>query len=254
VQLLAAFAHTLGVALGQQAIVGQDQIAAAVALLQGLDLHGWVITGDAGLTCQELTQAIIDQGGDYILTVKANQPTLYDDIATLFSESWVVADTITHTRQVDLHGQRIEQRSVQASTALAGYSELPGLHQVLRIQRRVTDKPTGTVSDQISYAVASLTADRADAKLLAGYIRGHWSIENRLHWVRDVDYDEDVSQVRSGNAPQVMAAIRNLAISLMRLSGFDSIAEAIRHYAAHQLAATFLVRKSLRIPPRVRMK
>jgi predicted transposase YbfD/YdcC len=254
VQLLAAFVQTLGVVLGQQAISGQDQIAAAIALLQGLDLHGWIVTGDAGLTSRALAQTVIDQGGDYVLTVKANQAVLYDDIATLFSESRVVADTITRTRQVNLHGRRIEQRTVEASTALAGYSELPGLQQVMRIERRVTDKPTGRVSDEITYGVASQTAPRANARLLAGYTRGHWAIENRLHWVRDVDYGEDVSRVRTGNAPQVMAAIRNLAISLMRLSGFDSVALAIRHYAAHQTAATFLVRKPLRIPSRVRMK
>jgi predicted transposase YbfD/YdcC len=254
VQLLAAFAHVLGVALGQQAICGQDQVGAAVALLQGLDLHGWIVTGDAGLTSRALAQTVIDQGGAYVLTVKANQAVLYDDIATLFSERRVVAETITKTKQVNLHGRRIEQRTVEASTALAGYSELPGLQQVMRIERRVTDKHTGSVSDEITYGVASLTAKEAHAKLLAAYTRGHWGIENRLHWVRDVNYAEDVSRVRSGNAPQVMAAIRNLAISLMRLSGFDSVAEAIRHYAAHQAAATFLVRKPLRIPSRVRMK
>lgn len=254
VQLLAAFGQTLGVVLGQQAIRGQDQIAAAIALLQGLDLHGWIVTGDAGLTSRALAQTVIDQGGDYVLTVKANQAVLYQDIATLFSESCVVADTITKTRQVNLHGRRIEQRTVEASTALAGYSELPGLQQVMRIERRIRDKQTGTRSAEITYGVASLTAERADAKLLAGYTRGHWGIENRLHWVRDVDYGEDASRVRTGNAPQVMAAIRNLAISLMRLNGFDSVAEAIRHYAAHQVAATFLVRRPLRIAPLLRMK
>lgn len=254
VQLLAAFAHTLGITLGQQVISGQDQVAAALALLQGLDLHGWIVTGDAGLTSRALAQTVIERGGDYLLTVKANQAVLYEDIATLFSESRVVAETISQTRQVDLHGRRIEQRTLEASTALAGYSELPGLEQVMRIERRVLDKQTGHVSHEITYGVASLTAHTARAKQLAAYTRGHWGIENRLHWVRDVDYAEDGSRVRTGNAPQVMAAIRNLAISLMRLNGFDSVAEAIRHYAAHQTAATFLVRKALRIPPRVRMK
>jgi predicted transposase YbfD/YdcC len=254
VQLLAAFAHTLGVAVGQQAISGQDQVAAAVTLLQGLDLHGWIVTGDAGLTSRALAQAVIDQGGDYVLTVKANQAVLYDDIATLFSESQVVADTLTQSRQVHLHGRRIEQRTVTASTALAGYAELPGLQQVLRIERRVTDKPTARVTAASTYGVASLTLDRATAKRLAGHVRGHWGIENRLHWVRDVDYGEDRSRVRSGNAPQVMAALRNLAISLMRLNGFQSVAEAIRHYAAHQSTATHLVTKPLRIPTWVRMK
>jgi predicted transposase YbfD/YdcC len=254
VQLLAAFAHTVGVALSQRTVDGQDQIAAAIALVKGLDLHGWIVTGDAGLTSVALAQAVVDQGGNYVLTVKANRPVLYDDIATLFSDSRVVADTITKTRQVNLHGGRIEQRTVEASTALVGYSELPGLQQVMRIERRVIDKRTGTVTHEITYGVASLRTHQAQAKQLAGYTRGHWGIENRLHWVRDVDYGEDVSRVRTGNAPQVMATIRNLAISLMRLSGFDSVAEAIRHYAAHQTAATFLVRKPLRIPSRVRMK
>lgn len=254
VQLLAAFAHAVGLALSERRIEGQDQIAAAVALVKTLDLRGWIVTGDAGLTSSALAQAIIDQGGAYVLTVKANRPVLYEDIATLFSESQVVAETITKTRQVNLHGRRIEQRIVEASTALAGYSELPGLQQVMRIERRVTDKRTANVSDETSYGVASLTAHEAQAKHLAAYTRGHWGIENRLHWVRDVNYAEDVSRVRSGNAPQVMAAIRNLAINLMRLSGFDSVAEAIRHYAAHQTAATFLVRKPLHIPSRVRMK
>jgi predicted transposase YbfD/YdcC len=254
VQLLAAFAHAVGVALGQQAISGQDQVAAAVALLQRLDLDGWIVTADAGLTSRALAQTVIDRGGAYVLTVKANQAVLYDDIATLFGESRVVAETISKTKQVNLHGQRMEQRFVEASTALAGYSELPGLQQVLRIERRVTDKRTANVTDEVTYGVASLTAHQAQAKQLAAYTRGHWGIENRLHWVRDVDYAEDLSRVRSGNAPQVMAAIRNLAISLMRLSGFDSVAAAIRHYAAHQPAATFLVRQPLRIPSRVRMK
>jgi len=187
VQLLAAFAQAMGITLGEQAVSGQDQVAAAVALLQGRDLHGWVVTGDAGLTSRALAQTVIDQGGDYVLTVKANQAVLYDDIATLFSESRVVAETITHRRQVNLHGRRIEQRTVEASTALVGYSDLPGLQQVMRIQRRVTDKGTGLITEQSTYGVTSLTPDKAQAKQLGAYIRGHWGIENRLHWVRDVD-------------------------------------------------------------------
>lgn len=254
VQLLAAFAHTLGVTLGQRAISGQDQVGAALALLEGLNLQRWVVTGDAGLTSQALAQAVIAQGGHYLLMVKANQPQLYEDIATLFSERWVVADTITQVREVNLHGRRIEERRVEASSALAGYSPLPGLEQVLRIERRVRDKQTGAKSQEVSYAVASLRPAQAQAQQLATYLRGHWGIETRLHWVRDVDFGEDASRVRSGSAPQVMATLRNLAISLLRLTGYQSVAEGIRHYAAHQPAATFLVTKRLHLPARVKMK
>ncbi len=81
------------------------------------------------------------------------------------------------------------------------------------------------------YAITSLTAFLADPALLAGWIRGHWSIENRLHWVRDVSFDEDRSQVRTAQGPQVMAALRNLAISALPLAGATNIAAELRHHA-----------------------
>ena len=81
---------------------------------------------------------------------------------------------------------------------------------------------------EIAYCITSLDAEQAGAEQLAGYIRGHWQIENRLHWVRDVTYDEDRSQVRTGTGPRVMASLRNLAISALRLNGHNNIAAALR--------------------------
>jgi predicted transposase YbfD/YdcC len=81
---------------------------------------------------------------------------------------------------------------------------------------------------RIAYCVTSLTADQADAAQLANYIRKHWHLENRLHWVRDVTYDEDRSQARTGSGPHVMASLRNLAISALRLNGHTNIASALR--------------------------
>ena len=85
------------------------------------------------------------------------------------------------------------------------------------------------------YAITSLTGFEADPGLLARWIRGHWGIENRWHWVRDVTYDEGRSAVRTGNGPQVMAAFRNLAITALRLSGATNIAAALRHHARDTL-------------------
>ena len=86
-------------------------------------------------------------------------------------------------------------------------------------------------STETVYAITSLTPAQASPAELAAWMRGHWGIENRLHWVRDVTYGEDLSQVRTGNGPRVMATLRNLAISILRLAGHASIAAALRHHA-----------------------
>ena len=237
VQLLAVFVQTIGVALGQQPICGRNEVATALDFLQSLDLKGWIVTGDAGFTHKTVADTILQQGGDYVLTVKKNQPTLYADIALLFEESSVVADTITSYRQLHVHGHRGEERILQASTALQGYCPWPGLQQVLRIERHVTNKKTGHTTCDVDFGITSLSAERADAQRLAGLVRGHWGIENRLHWVRDVTLHEDASHVRSGQAPQTMAALRNTTVGLIRLLGFNGIAPTLRHFAAHPAKA-----------------
>jgi predicted transposase YbfD/YdcC len=230
-QLLAAFASQARVVLAERAISGSDEIATAVALLQGLALQGWIVTGDAKLTQKTVVQTIVDQQGDYVLTVKDNQPTLVDDIATLLNDPQVVADTITTTQRIDLHGSRIEVRTLRASTALnADYCGWPGLQQVFRIERHRIDKRTGARTIRVHYGISSLSAAQADAKRLAALNRGHWGIENRLHWVRDVDFGEAASRIHTGQTPQVMASFRNIAISLLGVLGYDSPVEGLRHF------------------------
>ena len=95
----------------------------------------------------------------------------------------------------------------------------------------------GVTTHEVAYGVTSLRVWQADAAELLGYVRGHWGIENRLHWVRDVTLGEDLSQVRSGSAPEVMAALRNTAIALLRLRGEDNLAAATRSLAAHATEA-----------------
>ena len=86
-------------------------------------------------------------------------------------------------------------------------------------------------SGEIAYGVTSLTEEQASPERIAKLVRGHWEIENRLHYVRDVTYDEDRSQVRTGNAPRSMASLRNLAIGVLRLAGATNIAAALRWVA-----------------------
>jgi len=101
--------------------------------------------------------------------------------------------------------------------------------------------PTGPTSVEVAYFVTSLAPDRADAATLLRYQRGHWEIENRLHHVRDVTFDEDRSTVRSGAAPQTLAACRNLAIALLRRAGLSTIAAGLRSYAGRPHAAVRLI-------------
>lgn len=119
----------------------------------------------------------------------------------------------------------------------------PHLKQVGRLERHRTAYRRGQVhaSVEVTYLITSLPPARADARTVLGHSRGHWGIENRLHYVRDRTFDEDRSQVRTGAAPQLMAAVRNLALALLRRAGHANIAAALRTYAARSPAAVALV-------------
>ncbi len=233
--LLALYSHRLGLVLAQMAVADKtNEIGASEALLTQLMLTGVVVTGDALLTQRAIATRLLDQGNDYLLVVKENQPTLHDDLVTLFAdpEAGVVV-----AEQEDRHSQRIERRRLAASTELVGYSDWPGLAQALCMERRRTDLHTGTTSVETAYAVTSLSAVRATPQQLLALWRGHWQIENRLHYVRDVTYGEDRATVRAGRGAQALAAIRNVAIGLLRLDGETNIAAGCRRYQAQPARA-----------------
>jgi len=236
--LLAALSHRLGVVLGQVAVADKtNEIGAASEFLLTLVLEGRVVTADALLAQRGLARTILDRGGDYLLAVKGNQPGLRGDIELLFGDA-ALAEAAAVAETVSQHGGRVETRRLAASSALVGYSDWPGLGQVLRLERRVVAKATGAVlREETAYAVTSLPpAEASPAQLLALW-RAHWSIENRLHWVRDVTFDEDRAPVWAGTVPQCMAAFRNLAIGLLRTLGATNIAAATRRYAAQPALA-----------------
>jgi hypothetical protein len=117
----------------------------------------------------------------------------------------------------------------------------PSLAQVCRVERSRVHCRTGEVEREVTDAVTSRPPSRADAKALPTGLRGHWGIENRRHWVRDVAFDEDRSQIRTGAAPQATAACRNLAIALLRRTGAANMAAACRTFAGRPPAAVALV-------------
>jgi hypothetical protein len=176
------------------------------------------------------------------MVVKDNHPALRKRIALFFESACLFEaqfDTVTdHDKG---HG-RIETRTLTASADVpAGYTSFPGVRQLFRLDRRTVLMRTGEVREDTVYGMTSLSRDKAEAVRLLRLTRGHWAIENRSHWVRDVTFDEDRSQVRQGNIPQVLAAIRNLAIGLIRLAGHTSVARACRRHAAQPQEALALM-------------
>ena len=233
--LLSAFSQRLGVVLGQVAVPDKtNEITAIDDLLAHLVLTGWVITTDALFTQTEIAQAIRDAGGDYLMEVKGNQPRLHDDLTLLFADAAAPCRCAQETR---LQGGRIERRMLRTSTELTGYTDWPGMAQALCVERRVTHKATGETHTERAYAITSLAPTAITPAQLLVVWREHWHIENKLHWVRDVTFDEDRSTVRAGTIPQVMAALRSTAISVARLHGATNIAAACRRYAAQPALA-----------------
>jgi predicted transposase YbfD/YdcC len=234
------FSHRLGVVLGDTArrapAVAEktNEITASADALTMLMLTGVGITGDAMFTQRAIAETIVDAENDYLLVVKANQPTLHAEIAALFADPDAA---VSGAEERTVHSQRIERRRLRASTELGGYTDWPGLAQTLCMERRVTDRRTGEMRAEIAYAVTSLSAQRATPAQLLTLWREHWHIENKLHWVRDVTYGEDRSTVRAGAGPQALAAMRNRAIGLLRLGGATNIAAACRRYAAQPAVA-----------------
>ncbi len=130
------------------------------------------------------------------------------------------------------HG-RLEIRRIRTSPLLSDYVDFPCSAQVARVERITHSKPSGKTRTEVVYLITSLSPEKASAKRLLALNRGHWEIENCLHWVRDVTFAEDASQIRTGSGPQVMATLRNVAISLIRLRRKSpGIARALRDMAA----------------------
>ncbi len=125
----------------------------------------------------------------------------------------------------------MEIRRIWASTELNDYLNFPHVGQVFAIRRDTTDQVTQKFRTETVYGLTSLKPENADPQRLLALSRDHWSIENRLHWVRDVTFDEDRSRVRRGAGAQVMASLRNLALSLLRMAGARGIPSALRRCA-----------------------
>jgi predicted transposase YbfD/YdcC len=234
VHLLAALDHATGVVVAQVDVDAKtNEIPCFSTLLDQVeDLTDVVISVDAMHAQTAHATYLHTRGAHLLVTVKGNQPSLRNRLKAL---PWK-AVPVGHASSGRAHG-RIENRTLKAVTVPAGLG-FPHAAQAIQVVRktRPIKAAAGTRArwrTETVYAICTLPAEQAQPSELTAWIRQHWSIENRLHWVRDVTLGEDLHQARTGNGPRVMATLRNLVISLLRFTGHLAIAPALRHHARH---------------------
>jgi len=240
--LLSLVSPGLGLTLVQQAVEDKTtEIPASLEVLRRLLFTGEVITVDALLTQREIATTIVERGGAYLRPAKDNQPELRDMNTAVLATPPTLAEPVRHAMERTSGHGRPERRSIQIRALLPGDTDWPHAQQVFRIDRRVVRVTTGEVRHESVLGVTSLHPDHASPAEILQRVRGHWTRENRSHYVRDVTVDEDRSQVRTVAIPQVLAALRHRAIGAMRVAGYTNIAATCRRFAARPTAALALI-------------
>ena len=250
--LVAALEHGSGLVLGQEAVRHKSNEIPAVRTLVGqLNLAGRTVSLDALHVQADTVRLVVEQGqAHYLATaVKKNQPTLLEDLRAI---DWDAPECVaSQSETVDKAHGRIETRRCRSLDLTGqewdGYADLPHRRQAFRIQRQRTHVKTGATSSEVTYSLTSLSPAEADSQRLMTLVRGHWEIENRLHHVRDVSWDEDRCRAHVGHLPRNLAAMTNAAISIVRYQGwFRYLPQAHRYYAHRQQAALRAVLHPLR--------
>jgi predicted transposase YbfD/YdcC len=238
VHLVTAYQVDARVPLLQVAVHAKaNELIVAPHILARLDLQGVLVTGDAMFAQRNLSSQIVEAGGDYCWIVKENQPTLYDDLRLLFGPQPAelpgtspIPDDFVTVRTVDKAQGRLEERVLTSSSLLAEYQGWPYLAQAFQVVR--TSYQRRGCSREVRYGITSAPASSASAARVLAGVRGHWQIENGLHYRRDVTLKEDASLARLGQAPQVLATLNNFICGLTAQAGIVNMAACQRAMAA----------------------
>jgi len=210
---------------GNDELKRTNEIKTAIPLLEAIEIKGKDITADALLTQWKLANYIVDErNAHYHFTVKANQPTLLQDISFFFQNrgepDFVICDPPDHGR--------IETRKIWITTELNNYLSFPHVGQAFVIERESINKKTGKKSKDIAYGITSRTSEQADPERVLNTNRSHWSIENSCHHIIDWNYDEDRSRIRTGHGPENMTRLRRFAVGLIKSKGVTNVAQKMR--------------------------
>ena len=219
IHMVSAWCRANNMVMGQVATDAKsNEITAIPKLLKLLDIDGAVVTIDAAGCQKKIARQIVDQGGHYVLQLKGNQGTLHADTVMLFDQCLTddCRSISYHTDSTTNGGHgRVEQRRIWATSEVAWFSERSkwkNLRSLIRIERQRT--VNGETSQEYHYYISSLPAD--DPAKLLDYIRGHWGIENRLHWSLDVSFREDDCRIRQGHAAENFSRLSRIALNLLK--------------------------------------
>jgi len=216
---ITAWSKSEGLVLAQlQSSTKKNENASVLEVLNVLNVKGATITVDAMNTQRKIAERIIDKKGDYVMCVKGNQKTLREEIAAYFHK--VERDTPEHLKideEIDTGHGRVEVRRCSALRVNEWISEADkwkGIKSIVKVERERHLLSTGKVQTETQYYISSLATS---PKELAEAIRGHWEVENKVHWVLDVTFKEDDSRIRVGDGAENVGVIRRFALNLARL-------------------------------------
>ena len=239
--------HLLSIFVPQQGLVlveaqvdrKENEIVVAPKILQQVPLSGAIVIGDAMHAQREASQQIVEAGGDYVWTIKGNQPRTEWAIQKLFVHEVCNlkqgAPLSKHCQRIVRvhkgHG-RIEKRTLLVSTELNDYLDWPAVAQVFRLEREVWHPKDQGRRREVVYGLTSVKPDKAPPEKLLALTRQYWGIENGLHYRRDVTLKEDATRLTVGNSGHNMAVLNNLVVSLCLQAGLDNLAKARRLFNA----------------------
>lgn len=225
----------------------ENEITAAPRLLKSIDAKGKVVTGDAMSAQGELFRLVVEAGGDYVWSVKANQASLREALESLFeieegkTKLKAINDDLSRAEKTDKGHGRPEQRRITTRSILCWQVDWPHLQQVFKIEREVDGLSAGKKRSETVYGVTSLTSKKASAERPLGIVRKHWMIGNGLRYRRDWTSREDYCRLRVGQAAQAMSVINNLVVGLALRQGLKYLPYARRKYSAHPLEGLKLI-------------
>ncbi len=249
VHLLSIYVPAQGLVLVEAEVDRKEnEIVVAPKILKQVPLQGAIVIGDAMHTQRDVSQQIIDGGGNYVWTVKGNQPRTEWAIEKLFvHEACNLKQGASLSKDISVaclvsksHGRR-EKRTIWASTELNEYLDWPGLQQVFRLERVIWHARQQGYTREVIYGMTSLSPAQASPQKLIRLLRSYWGIESGLHYRRDVTLQEDATRLTVGQAGHNMAIFNNLTISLCLRNGFSNLAKARRFFDAKPAEALKLI-------------
>jgi len=218
--MVSAWASRQRLVLGQEAVDAKsNEITAIPLLLERLELTGALVTIDAIGTQAAIAETIVARGGDYLLALKGNRPALFADVVAFFADPPTDMTLSAHTTTDADHGRIEERRHSVCHNTQWLFSDrrypdephFPHLAMIAMVENHVERE--GRKSSERRYYLSSV---KLDAQAFAAAVRAHWGIENRLHWVLDVVFHDDLTRLRTGSGPQIMAVVKHIAMNLVR--------------------------------------